>query len=200
MRLYKSEEKEPIHKNWLFLLWFSQQYPFQKYPHTSKYTCLSHEFLIKFFLKGFLKYDSLLGVIILYDYFPLLNRIILFVVLCEWACHILKKYEENRENIVLWDELSPQLLERELKGIVGFKIKVQEVQAAYKLSQNRNEENYPNIVDKLQAEKNPDSQQMAKVMKKRVKIINQYYRTLYDFLRYSYFNWMRNIKSRFPVR
>lgn len=65
---------------------------------------------------------------------------------------------------------------------------MQEVQAAYKLSQNRNEENYPNIVDKLQAEKNPDSQQMAKVMKKRVKIINQYYRTLYDFLRYSYFN------------
>lgn len=66
---------------------------------------------------------------------------------------MLKKYEENRENIVLWDELSPQLLERELKGIVGFKIKVQEVQAAYSLSQNRKEKDYSNIVDKLQAKK-----------------------------------------------
>lgn len=66
---------------------------------------------------------------------------------------MLKKYEENRENIVLWDELSPQLLERELKGIVGFKIKVQEVQAAYSLSQNRKEKDHSNIVDKLQAKK-----------------------------------------------
>lgn len=66
---------------------------------------------------------------------------------------MLKKYEENRENIVLWDELSPQLLERELKEIVGFKIKVQEVQAAYSLSQNRKEKDYSNIVDKLQAKK-----------------------------------------------
>ncbi len=78
--------------------------------------------------------------------------------LIEELAMMLKKYEENRENIVLWDELFPQLLERELKGIVGFKIKVQEVQAAYNLSQNRKEKDYSNIVDKLRAEKNPDSQ------------------------------------------
>lgn len=71
---------------------------------------------------------------------------------------MLKKYEENRENIVLWDELFPQLLERELKGIVRCKIKVQEVQAAYNLSQKRKEKDYSNIVDELRAEKNPDSQ------------------------------------------
>ncbi|MDG0948027.1 FMN-binding negative transcriptional regulator [Bacillus paranthracis] len=88
--------------------------------------------------------------------------------LIEELTMMLKKYEENRENPVLWDKLSPQLLERELKGIVGFKIKVQEVQAAYKLSQNRNEEDYLNIIDKLQVEKNFDSQQMVKVMKKRI--------------------------------
>lgn len=73
--------------------------------------------------------------------------------LIEELAMMLKKYEENRENIVLWDELSPQLLEREVKGIVGFKIKVQEVQAAYNLSQNRKEKDYSNIVDKLQAKK-----------------------------------------------
>ena len=53
---------------------------------------------------------------------------------------LLEKYEKYRKNPILWDELSPQLLESELKGLVGFKIKVQEIQAAYKLSQNRNRE------------------------------------------------------------
>ena len=80
---------------------------------------------------------------------------------------LLQKYEENRKNPVLWDNLSPQLLEKQLKGIVGFKIKVQEIQAAYKLSQNRNEEDYQNIIDKLYEDKDLNSQQLAEVMKNR---------------------------------
>ncbi|USK41732.1 FMN-binding negative transcriptional regulator (plasmid) [Cytobacillus firmus] len=82
---------------------------------------------------------------------------------------LLEKYEKHRKNPILWDKLSPPLLERELKGIVGFKIKVQEIQAAYKLSQNRNEEDYLNIVDQLHSEENLNSQQIAEVMKKRKK-------------------------------
>ena len=61
---------------------------------------------------------------------------------------LLQKYEEYRENPVLWENLSSQT-KKQIKGIVGFKIKIQEVQAAYKLSQNRNEEDYQNIIDKL---------------------------------------------------
>ncbi|KXH81696.1 FMN-binding negative transcriptional regulator [Sporosarcina sp. HYO08] len=79
---------------------------------------------------------------------------------------LLEKYEKHRENPILWDILSPKLLERELKGIVGFKIKVEEIQAAFKLSQNRNEEDYQNIIEKLQEEDNINSQQLAEVMKK----------------------------------
>ncbi|WP_419962416.1 FMN-binding negative transcriptional regulator [Psychrobacillus sp. BM2] len=82
---------------------------------------------------------------------------------------LLDKYEKQRENPVLWDKLSPQLLESQLKGIVGFKIKVQEVQAAYKLSQNRNDEDYHNIVEKLQEEENINSHQLAEAMKKNKK-------------------------------
>ncbi|TKI82221.1 FMN-binding negative transcriptional regulator, partial [Bacillus wiedmannii] len=67
---------------------------------------------------------------------------------------MLKKYEEHRKNPILWDKLSPALLETELKGIVGFKIKVGDIQAAYKLSQNRNETDYINIIDKLYDEGN----------------------------------------------
>ena len=82
---------------------------------------------------------------------------------------LLQKYEKHRENPVLWDKLSPSLLEKELKGIVGFKIKVGEIQAAYKLSQNRNETDYVNIIEQLQNEKNPDSRQIAELMQKRLK-------------------------------
>ncbi|MCG7342584.1 FMN-binding negative transcriptional regulator [Sporosarcina sp. ACRSL] len=79
---------------------------------------------------------------------------------------LLQKYEHHREGAVLWETLSTQT-KKQIKGIVGFKIKVQEVQAAYKLSQNRNDEDYNNIIDKLNEEEDCNSRQMAKVMKNR---------------------------------
>lgn len=88
--------------------------------------------------------------------------------LIEDLTKMLEKYEGNRENPVLWDKLSTHLLEKELKGIVGFKIKVGEIQAAYKLSQNRNKSDYINIISKLQNEGNSNSEQMAELMKNRL--------------------------------
>ncbi|MGM0862102.1 MAG: FMN-binding negative transcriptional regulator [Bacillota bacterium] len=82
---------------------------------------------------------------------------------------LLQKYEKHRKNPVLWDKLSPQLLESQLKGIVGFKMKVGEIQASYKLSQNRNETDYMNIIDQLRNEGNLNSKQMADLMEKRLK-------------------------------
>lgn len=82
---------------------------------------------------------------------------------------LMQKYENHRENPVLWDTLSPSLLEKELKGIVGFKIPVREVQAAYKMSQNRNETDYRNIIDRLQQEEDPNSKQLAGVMRTKSK-------------------------------
>lgn len=79
---------------------------------------------------------------------------------------LLKKYEQHRKDAVLWDNFSPQT-KKQIKGIVGFKIKIQEVQAAFKLSQNRNEKDYLNIIDKLYEEENSYSHQIAEVMKKR---------------------------------
>lgn len=81
---------------------------------------------------------------------------------------MMEKYMKHRENPILWDNLSPQLLERQLKAIVGFKIKVEDIQAAYKLSQNRNDTDYMNIIDQLQNEGDPDSEQLAAAMKKRL--------------------------------
>ncbi|WP_142829483.1 FMN-binding negative transcriptional regulator [Planococcus soli] len=78
--------------------------------------------------------------------------------------NLMQKYESHRENPVLWDNLSPSLLEKELKGIVGFRIPIREVQAAYKMSQNRNETDYKNIIDRLQKEESSASKQVADVM------------------------------------
>lgn len=80
---------------------------------------------------------------------------------------LLKKNEHHRKNPVLWDTLSPELLAKELKGIIGFKIKVNEIQAADKLSQNRHETDYRTIIKKLQEEQSMNAHEMAEVMKKK---------------------------------
>jgi transcriptional regulator len=82
---------------------------------------------------------------------------------------LLQKYEQHRENPVLWEKLSLPFLEKELKGIVGFKIAIKEIQAAYKLSQNRNEQDYQNIITQLMKEPDISSQQLAAIMKAQKK-------------------------------
>lgn len=84
----------------------------------------------------------------------------------EDLANLLEKYEKHRENPILWETLSPDMLESQMKGVVGFKVKVEEVQAAYKLSQNRNEEDYENIIHKLKEEESPVSKQVALEMER----------------------------------
>lgn len=81
---------------------------------------------------------------------------------------LLEKYEKFRENPVLWDKLSPEMLQQEIKGIKGFRIKVDEVQAAYKLSQNRNDTDYVNIISELYKEDDPNASAVAEAMKKNI--------------------------------
>lgn len=76
---------------------------------------------------------------------------------------MLEIYEGRREQPVLWDTLSEELLEKQMKGIVGFKIIIDEVQAAFKLSQNRHERDYARIIEQLEEE---GEVEMAEEMKK----------------------------------
>lgn len=77
---------------------------------------------------------------------------------------MLETYESHREQPVLWHTLSNELLEKQMKGIVGFKIIIDEVQAAFKLSQNRHERDYAHIIEQLEAE---GEVELADAMKKR---------------------------------
>ena len=82
---------------------------------------------------------------------------------------LVDKYEVNSANPVKVEEMSKNTL-KQLKGIIGFKIYIKEIQAAYKLSQNREEEDYHNITKELDQTSNPLSHQTAKVMKQKRKL------------------------------
>lgn len=60
---------------------------------------------------------------------------------------LVDKYEEASENPISLHDLSPKTL-KQVKGVVGFQISVDEIQAAYKLSQTRGED-HAAIVDQL---------------------------------------------------
>jgi transcriptional regulator len=76
---------------------------------------------------------------------------------------LMKKYEQHREDPVLWENLSEDT-KKQINGVVGFKIRVDEIQAAYKLSQNRNSTDYKNIIDGLRGEGSADADRMATLM------------------------------------
>jgi len=80
---------------------------------------------------------------------------------------LVDKYEQNSENPLSLDKMSESVL-KQVNGIVGFSIRITEIQAAYKLSQNRNESDYHNIVSKLDNDVDSTTRDVAKEMKERL--------------------------------
>ncbi|QOG03891.1 FMN-binding negative transcriptional regulator [Flavobacterium sp. MDT1-60] len=78
---------------------------------------------------------------------------------------LVDKYEANSENPVRIEELSAKTM-REARGIFGFEIEIDEIQATKKLSQNRDDHNYKNIISELEKTENPQSIAVAKEMSK----------------------------------
>ena len=82
---------------------------------------------------------------------------------------MLAHYESHREHGRLWDSFDPDLLESEMKGIVGFEIEVTSIQAAAKMSQNRNDNDYQTIVDELGKSNEQGEVHVAKWMREQRK-------------------------------
>lgn len=76
------------------------------------------------------------------------------------------KYEQYSKNPVTVEGMSPGYFERESKGVVGFEITITKTEAAYKLSQNRDQKNHAAILQELQNRPDADSHQIAEAMKK----------------------------------
>lgn len=78
---------------------------------------------------------------------------------------LVDKYEVNSANPVRIEDLSVKTM-REARGIFGFEIEIEEIQATKKLSQNRDDHNYQNIITELEKTENPQSIAVAKEMSK----------------------------------
>jgi transcriptional regulator len=63
--------------------------------------------------------------------------------------------------------LPPDFLESQMKGIVGFEILVDEIQASFKLSQNRDQKNYENVIAELHKTDDQNAHRVAEVMSNR---------------------------------
>lgn len=79
---------------------------------------------------------------------------------------LMQKYEATSKNPIKMADFSEKTM-RQMKGIVGFKVHITEIQAAYKLSQNRDKEDYHNIVQHLSNSEDSAQQRLSKSMKGR---------------------------------
>lgn len=77
------------------------------------------------------------------------------------------KFEgENNQSQTIYDNLPSSFLDKMMPAIVGFEIKAEKIDNVFKLSQNRDEASYLNIITKLES-LGGDSASIAKEMKKR---------------------------------
>jgi transcriptional regulator len=87
----------------------------------------------------------------------------------EEAVHFLKKlvdkYESKSENPVRVENLSKKTM-REAHGIIAFEIEITNIEAQKKLSQNRDDKNYQNIITELEKTNDNQALDIAKEMKK----------------------------------
>ena len=77
---------------------------------------------------------------------------------------LVDKYEKTSKDPISIDDMSTNTM-RQIKGIVGFQIKIEDIQATYKLSQGR-EQDHPNIIAELEELKDSGSTAIAKCMRK----------------------------------
>jgi transcriptional regulator len=78
---------------------------------------------------------------------------------------LVDKYEQNSKCPVRVANLSKKTM-MQTRGIVAFEIKIEEIQAQSKLSQNRDAKNHANIISELEKTENPQSMAVAKEMAK----------------------------------
>ena len=78
---------------------------------------------------------------------------------------LVDKYEKNQENPISVEGLSEKTM-LQARGILAFEIDITEIQATKKMSQNRDDKNYKNIIDHLEKSKKTDDHQVAEEMRK----------------------------------
>lgn len=73
------------------------------------------------------------------------------------------KYEQDSEHPVSLDTMPPEV-QKQIKGLVAFEIQIDQWEAAFKLSQNRDEKNFHAILEQLKKKADPVSKLVAELM------------------------------------
>ena len=87
---------------------------------------------------------------------------------------LVDKYEAQSLNPVKVESMSEKFLSDHINGIIGFEISVDEVQSAFKLSQNRDDKNHKSIVQSLKEKGDVNSLAVAAAMEKQRGRENKY--------------------------
>jgi transcriptional regulator len=77
------------------------------------------------------------------------------------------RYEQGETQPVDIENLPPSV-KKQVNGIVGIEIRIEKIEAAFKISQNRNEEDYRNIIRALRMKNDALANCMAEVMEKKL--------------------------------
>jgi transcriptional regulator len=93
-------------------------------------------------------------------------RIIEGEELLDFLKGLTNKYEAHSKNPVTVEGMSGGYVEREMRGLVAFEIKITKIDVSYKLSQNRDAKNHENIVKELRDRGDAQSIAIAEEMQK----------------------------------
>ena len=74
--------------------------------------------------------------------------------------------KENMESSTIYENLPVDYKEKLIKAIIAFEIEVTELDNVFKLSQNRDEKSYDNIIEKLK-QQDGDAKEIGELMEKR---------------------------------
>lgn len=85
--------------------------------------------------------------------------------LFELLSRLVRNHEANSQYRL--ESLPQDFVQKEIKGVVGFAIDVTRIDAGYKLSQNRTDEDHENIVRELDNREDLDSAKVASAMREK---------------------------------
>lgn len=77
---------------------------------------------------------------------------------------LVDSFESGRENKLSFDQWPADLIDAYMKEIVGYRLRIQQLEGGFKLSQNRNETDFNRILDDLSVRTSND-RQLAQAMK-----------------------------------
>lgn len=64
---------------------------------------------------------------------------------------LVARHEGKRSNPIRFEDYDPAFVDEEIQGMVGFRLRIQRVEASFKLSQNRAPDEQERIIDALEA-------------------------------------------------